>query len=309
MAFDAETGRLDVVPDLPAAGTQLRWSAPKLVAAANERVRGANVPALRVLAPAPVKASPTTAAAESAPQPTAPAAPMQGADPPEGYREAIAAHRATWNATRQHTSPEFPAAAERQLRERFREPEEHFADGRQALAELRAKAADEQQVRPRDASRARALQRLATEHAGLATLMPKRPRPGLPMPSKPGAVQRHLDDADVALRRHKGLAPLAGSPSLAQRAALLELGAVSLEQRPTSARAESTLPTHPNRGCGSAHLRLRGEHRRWSNWGKPGDGSSPLARRAQDADRDAVAKGRLTSARAEVSPASVMSCG
>ncbi|MFI1911434.1 DUF721 domain-containing protein [Streptomyces microflavus] len=67
VAFDAETGRLAVVPDLPAAGTQLRWSAPKLVAAANERVRGANVPALRVLAPAPVKASPTTAAAESAP--------------------------------------------------------------------------------------------------------------------------------------------------------------------------------------------------------------------------------------------------
>ncbi|MFD8670085.1 hypothetical protein ACFV1U_32410 [Streptomyces microflavus] len=97
---------------------------------------------------------------------------MQGADPPEGYREAIAAHRATWNATRQHTSPEIQAAAERQLRERFREPEEHFADGRQALAELRAKAADEQQVRPSDASRARALQRLATEHAGLATLMP-----------------------------------------------------------------------------------------------------------------------------------------
>ncbi|XMN11217.1 DUF721 domain-containing protein [Streptomyces griseobrunneus] len=31
VAFDAETGRLDVAPDLPAAGTQLRWSAPKLV--------------------------------------------------------------------------------------------------------------------------------------------------------------------------------------------------------------------------------------------------------------------------------------
>ncbi|MFB7435095.1 DUF721 domain-containing protein [Streptomyces microflavus] len=38
VAFDAETGRLDVVPDLPAAGTQLRWSAPKLIAAANEKV-------------------------------------------------------------------------------------------------------------------------------------------------------------------------------------------------------------------------------------------------------------------------------
>lgn len=34
VAFDVETGRLDVVPDAPARGTQLRWSAPKLIAAA-----------------------------------------------------------------------------------------------------------------------------------------------------------------------------------------------------------------------------------------------------------------------------------
>ncbi|MCD9904488.1 hypothetical protein LUR56_39360 [Streptomyces sp. MT29] len=56
VASDAEIGRLDVVPDLPADGTQLRWSAPKQVAAANERVRGANVRTPRVLAPAPAKA-------------------------------------------------------------------------------------------------------------------------------------------------------------------------------------------------------------------------------------------------------------
>ncbi|MGW6639497.1 DUF721 domain-containing protein [Streptomyces cyaneofuscatus] len=172
VAFNAETGRLDVTPDLPAAGTQLRWSAPKLIAAANETVPGANVRALHVLAPASAKAGPTTAASEPAPQPTAPAAPMQRADPPEGYREAITAHRATWNTTRQHTSPEIQAAAERQLRDRIREPEENFADGRQALEELRAIAAAEQQVRPSDASRARALQRLAAERAGLSTIAP-----------------------------------------------------------------------------------------------------------------------------------------
>lgn len=38
VAFDAVTGRLDVVPDAPACGTKLRWSAPKLISAANERV-------------------------------------------------------------------------------------------------------------------------------------------------------------------------------------------------------------------------------------------------------------------------------
>ncbi|MEW2070989.1 DUF721 domain-containing protein [Streptomyces sp. NPDC007346] len=157
VGFDAETGRLDVAPDLPAAGTQLRWSAPKLVAAANEKVPGANVRALHVLAPAPAKAGLATAAS--------PAAPMQRVDPPEGYREAIAAHRATWSTTRQHINPDIQAAAERQLRERLREPEEQFADGRQALAELRAKATAQQRVRPRDASRARALlRRRADQH-------------------------------------------------------------------------------------------------------------------------------------------------
>lgn len=170
VAFDAETGRLDVVPDAPAVGTQLRWSAPKLIAVANERVPNANVRALHVLAPASVKTGPTTAAAAPAPQPTVPAAPMQRADPPEGYREAIAAHRAAWTR-QQHTNPEVQAAAERQLRERLREPEEHFANGRQALEELRAKAA-QQRARPSDASRARALHRLAAERAGLTSITP-----------------------------------------------------------------------------------------------------------------------------------------
>ncbi|MFJ4972759.1 hypothetical protein [Streptomyces sp. NPDC088755] len=157
---------------LPAAGTQLRWCAPKLIAAANGKVPGANVRALNVLAPAPVKAGPATAAAEPSPASTAPAAPMRRTDPPEGYREAIAAHRATWTR-QQHTNPEIRAAAERQLRERLREPEEHFANGRQApLEELRAKAAAQQQVRPSDVSRARALQRLSAERAGLTSITP-----------------------------------------------------------------------------------------------------------------------------------------
>ncbi|MDW4918512.1 DUF721 domain-containing protein [Streptomyces californicus] len=171
VAFDAQSGRLDVVPDLPAVGTHLRWSAPKLIAAAKEKVRGANIRALHVLAPAPVKAAPATAAAEPSSPSTAPAASMRRTDPPEGYREAIAAHRATWTR-QQHTNPEIRAAAERQLRGRLREPEEHFTDGHQALAELRAKAAAQQRVRPSDALRARALQRLAAERAGLTTITP-----------------------------------------------------------------------------------------------------------------------------------------
>ena len=42
MGFDAETGQLDVVPDVPAYGTKLRWTAPKLIARANQQVKGAD---------------------------------------------------------------------------------------------------------------------------------------------------------------------------------------------------------------------------------------------------------------------------
>ncbi|MCX4521970.1 hypothetical protein [Streptomyces anulatus] len=107
-------------------------------------MQGANIRSLHVLAPAPVEAGPATAAIQSVPEPTAPAAPMQRAGPPAGYRDAIAAHRATWTTTRQHSNPKIQKAAERQLRE----PEENFADGRQALEELCTKVAAERAGAP-----------------------------------------------------------------------------------------------------------------------------------------------------------------
>jgi hypothetical protein len=93
VGFDADTGRLNVAPDAPAYGTQLRWKASKLIATANEKVSGANVRTVHVLAPAPVKAGPTTAAAAPALQTTVPAVPVERRTPPEGYRRAIEAHR------------------------------------------------------------------------------------------------------------------------------------------------------------------------------------------------------------------------
>ncbi|MFJ7069736.1 hypothetical protein [Streptomyces sp. NPDC101115] len=93
MKFDADTGRLDVAPDAPAYGTKVRWSAPKLIAAANEKAPGANVRTLHVLPPAPVKAGPATAAAAPASPPPAPAAPAPRPAPSAGYRRALEAHR------------------------------------------------------------------------------------------------------------------------------------------------------------------------------------------------------------------------
>ncbi|MFE1028573.1 DciA family protein [Streptomyces sp. NPDC058818] len=112
LGFDADTGRLDVTPDAPAYGTQLRWKAPKLIAAANEKVSGASVRAVHVLALAPAKAGPATAAAAPAPQPTAPAVPVERRMPPEGYRRAIEAHRQV--ARPSLADPAIAEAVERQ---------------------------------------------------------------------------------------------------------------------------------------------------------------------------------------------------
>ncbi|GAB2606384.1 hypothetical protein GCM10027168_44070 [Streptomyces capparidis] len=94
VAFDADTGRLDVAPDTPAHGTKLRWIAPRLIAAANEKATGANVRSVHVLPPAPRTAAP---AATAAPEPQAAAAPTGPAKTREtalaGYRLALAALR------------------------------------------------------------------------------------------------------------------------------------------------------------------------------------------------------------------------
>ncbi|MFB7186423.1 hypothetical protein ACFCZT_14160 [Streptomyces sp. NPDC056230] len=90
-------------------------------------------------------------------------------------RSVIAAHRAAWT-TEKKTDLKVLAAAQRQIRDQAREPEERFGDVRQALEELRDKVAVQARVTFSDASRARALQRLAAERAGLPTITPAAPR-------------------------------------------------------------------------------------------------------------------------------------
>ncbi|WP_234376653.1 DciA family protein [Streptomyces sp. CB01201] len=143
VAFDPDTGRLDITPDSPAYGTQLRWSAPKLIAAANERVQGAKVRAVHVLAPAPVKAGPATAAVTSAPQPAMPAATVERRTPPAGYRRAIDAHRQAFRSSQ--LDPAVAAAVARQTtamrelsRRAFPESESVPADAPAPIAQARA---------------------------------------------------------------------------------------------------------------------------------------------------------------------------
>ncbi|MFI1015873.1 DUF721 domain-containing protein [Streptomyces sp. NPDC020965] len=202
VAFDAETGCLDVVPDTLATGTRLRWSAPKLVAAANERVRGANVRALHVLAPASMKAGPAVSVADPVPQPPVPVVPVERRTPPDGYRRAIEAHRRAAMPSR--VDPGITEAVERQNR---------------AMRELSRLAYPEPPAVPDDApapiGQARAQRRrqaAVTEAAALRRAAPPAPvrtelaqavQPAAPRPRNPGylvalaAHQEHRNTRDA----------------------------------------------------------------------------------------------------------------
>ncbi|MEV8455480.1 DUF721 domain-containing protein [Streptomyces sp. NPDC052095] len=177
VAFDADTGRLDVAPDAPAAGTKLSWSAPKLIATANEKVRGANVRSLHVLAPAPVKAASTATAAPPTRQTTAPASPVGRRTPPDGYHRAIEAHRQAARPSR--VDPGIAAAVERQTaamraqaRQALPEPPEVPDDVSPPPDQARA-----QRRRHADVSHAAALRRAHAERAGQPAAGPVR-QPG-----------------------------------------------------------------------------------------------------------------------------------
>ncbi|MFJ1891148.1 DciA family protein [Streptomyces sp. NPDC088170] len=123
--FDAATGALHLRPAGPAYRAQLNLHQKQIIAKVNDAVGPGTVRHLEILRPA-APAAPSearTPAPAATPQPMA--APRQTArkEAPEGYREAIAAHRATWTS-RQHTDPKIQAAAERQLHERIWEPED-----------------------------------------------------------------------------------------------------------------------------------------------------------------------------------------
>ncbi|MGA4867252.1 DciA family protein [Streptomyces lavendulocolor] len=88
VAFDAPTGRLDLRPDSPAYGTQLRLFTKMIIAAANERAGAAVVREVRVL--------PEGATTIPAPAPTADVRSAAPADAPVKTREnASAGYRRT----------------------------------------------------------------------------------------------------------------------------------------------------------------------------------------------------------------------
>ncbi|GLF99863.1 DUF721 domain-containing protein [Streptomyces yaizuensis] len=175
MAFDADTGRLDVVPDAPAVGTKLRWSAPKRLTAANKRVPNANARALHVLAPAPQKAGPGTAAADLTPQSAVPVAPGERRTPPDGYRHAIEAHCQAVRTSRVGPATaevvERQTAAMRALSQReFPEPDAFPDDAPAPVGQVRTERRQAAATEAAALRRARAER--AARHAGPVAVAP-----------------------------------------------------------------------------------------------------------------------------------------
>ncbi|WNI20263.1 DUF721 domain-containing protein [Actinacidiphila sp. ITFR-21] len=141
VAFDADTGRLDLLPDSPAYATQLRMSTARLVAMANQVAGREAVRSIRVLPPGTRTSAPAAEVSPAAaPEPAGPVRTREDAS--AGYRQALTALQAGKVEQGDKLAPSVRAAIERQnqaLRER-REAEEAFGDGQAALEELRAKA-------------------------------------------------------------------------------------------------------------------------------------------------------------------------
>ncbi|MFF4227451.1 DciA family protein [Streptomyces abikoensis] len=168
VAFHPETGQLDLRPDSPAYGTQLRLLNARIIAAANDAAGTQAVRSIRVLAAGATLAPRTTQPAPAAAvMPEAPAKTKETASP--GYHRALSAHQAAMKPPT--IDPAIREAAERQVKDRLREPEELFGNGHQTLDGLRAKAARE---RAADGARARALRRARAERAGLPLPQPLR---------------------------------------------------------------------------------------------------------------------------------------
>ncbi|MFI8426042.1 DUF721 domain-containing protein [Streptomyces sp. NPDC085479] len=159
--LDADTGRLDVVPDAPAYATKTRWCASKLIEAANRAASGVNVRAVNVLAPSTRAAATTTspaAADDPAPQPIAPAGPVKTRENASaGYRRALAAHRAV--APPRQEDPAMAAAVVRKEQVRC------------DLAENAVPGIDQENEAPASPAEVRVQERLETEEIRAAAVM------------------------------------------------------------------------------------------------------------------------------------------
>ncbi|MFF0629822.1 DciA family protein [Streptomyces sp. NPDC004296] len=153
VAFHTETGQLDLQPASPAYATQLRLITPRIITAANQETGTTTVRRVRVL-PAGNLPTPTTTTQAPAADPVEPPRPTEPAQPSDGFRQALAAHRAAWSG--RPVDPALQEAIEQQTLALRRMSARAFPD---------TEPQPEEQPQPIDAGRAQRHREAAATHA------------------------------------------------------------------------------------------------------------------------------------------------
>ncbi|AVI00099.1 DUF721 domain-containing protein (plasmid) [Streptomyces sp. WAC00288] len=166
VAYDPETGQLDLMPDSPAYATQLRLMTPRIITAANEQAGAAAVRTVRVRQPGtlPATPAPTPASVKTA-EPTGPVKTRETAS--EGFHRVLALHHKVWQPFQQ--DPALAAAVGRQEQVRLDLGARAFPDAGedqegQAPTSLEGNRAQQRQAN--DATRIAAILRARAERAG-----------------------------------------------------------------------------------------------------------------------------------------------
>ncbi|MGA5873935.1 DciA family protein [Streptomyces cinereoruber] len=167
VAYDPETGQLDLMPDSPAYATQLRLMTPRIITAANETAGAAAVRTIRVRQPGTLPATPAPAPTteKTAAEPAGPVKTREMAS--EGFRRVLALHHEAWTPFQQ--DPALVAAVGRQEQVRLDLGTRAFPDAEEdqedevvaSLEETRA-----QQRQANEATRIAAILRARAERAG-----------------------------------------------------------------------------------------------------------------------------------------------
>lgn len=165
--FDADSGQLTLLPESPAWAAKVRLEQRRVIEAANTAAGHPLVRTLRILPPG---AALTPELADTVQVPAAPSTPAARRSAPEGYRQAIEAHRQA--APRLHVDPAIAEAVERQSRlmrdlsrRAFPEPDTNRDE---RVAPIDATLA--QRRRDAEVVRQQALHRARAERAGLVQL-------------------------------------------------------------------------------------------------------------------------------------------
>lgn len=167
--YDADTQTLHLRPVSAAAGTQLRLTASRIPTQLNERTGAETVRAVRILSPGGTAGRPAETPAAVHPAASEPTPVRTRETASAGYRQALAAHQEKKTAHDDNLAPAVRAAIEAQdqaLRE-HREDPDAFADARELVEDLRARAQAAADPRRQAIARARA------ERAGHALDVPR----------------------------------------------------------------------------------------------------------------------------------------